>query len=94
MNSENFKGPVELTLRLAIFLREFESVKIDKHDEAARILALHRNNPALVADTVLYRFRRKYALTLDQVQRSLAPIHQGILGVLARLQERAQGVST
>jgi molecular chaperone DnaK len=70
-------------------LEEFEKVKITSHGEVAELVEqLTHANLSELRDVPLYRFKRKYTLTLEQAMESFEPVAQGIKEVLARLKAR------
>ena len=71
-------------------LRAFERVKIERRDDLEQLLQYQRSGQDEFAnDAPLYRFKRQYKLTYDQVVAAFEPVRLGITQVLGRLSARA-----
>lgn len=70
-------------------VREFERVKIEKHDEVSKQIVEFKDIPE-IQDAPLYAWRRgKYKLTVGQVLQAFAPVKRGIEKVLNAIQQHA-----
>lgn len=70
-------------------VREFEHVKIEKHDEVSKHIVEFKDIPE-VQDASLYSWHRgKYKLNIAQVLQAFEPVKKGIEKVLTAIQQHA-----
>jgi len=70
-------------------VREFERVKIEKHDEVSKQIVEFKDVPE-IQDAPLYAWRRgKYKLSVAQVLQAFEPVKRGIEKVLTAIQQHA-----